>query len=429
MVMVAASLPRLRGVCQPCPRLSALLGLLLGSSVALGGVDPAAVDPFIFRIISHRNDGQQPLMGTGFAIQGAPVLVSNYHVIDGAKDIVVLQARGKDEPRPAQVLKASKVHDIAILAVPGLSGSGLWLSPRAEIGKGTPVWALGYPGAADRGRVDLNSSEATLTQGIVNRTLYQAWEENGPVLAIVQHDAKSSHGNSGGPLLDACGQVVGVNSQIELAERALETYNYALAVGELRSLLQDWGIPYRNAERPCMPGPAGSHEQLLWWSSAIAVAMAASALAVALRVARRGLALRYPGSTGQRAALGRRRQGDIPGWRDSAAVSAMLTLRRDDQVVCALRCPAGESRQWTLGRSAAQCDQVIDDDAVSRCHVRLLWRPQRGQWYVEDLNSSNGTWLNGRALQAYEPVPLPQDARLTLGELQLEVTRESANPS
>jgi|GEM_PF-3041360 len=406
-----------------------VVALLGWSDKAVSGPDLMSVELAIFRVLTRGDKGRQPVSGTGFVIQGAPVLVTNHHVVDGAKDIAVLKSRGgESDLLPAHVLKASKAHDIALLTVAGLSDSGLLLSPRPEAVKGQSVWAIGYPGAADRGRVDMNSAEATLTEGIVNRTLYQPWEEGGPVLAIVQHDAKLSYGNSGGPLLDACGHLVGVNTQIQLAERALATYNYALSTAELRTLLDEWGISYHTAAVPCRLGAAPPPDSQVWWLAGLAVVLATSALALAWRRPREWMAHGVEHYARSQRRLRMRQAGNgeaqqtndrVPALPEAALVT--LTLLRGNAVVWVMRCPAQLAREWTLGRSAALCDHAINDDTLSRRHVRLCWDPQRVQWSVEDLHSSNGTQLDGITLLAYQPTPLHQGARLLLGELQLTV--------
>ncbi|MFO1430595.1 MAG: FHA domain-containing protein [Candidatus Competibacteraceae bacterium] len=103
---------------------------------------------------------------------------------------------------------------------------------------------------------------------------------------------------------------------------------------------------------------------------------------------------------------------------------ATLTLSQDGEILGVIKCPLDQVCERTIGRSATLCDQVINDSAVSRCHVRVVWEPQRACWYVEDLGSKNGTRLNGLPLRAYSPVPLEQGARIVLGRLELTVSIE-----
>jgi hypothetical protein len=407
-------------------------GLLLWPLYPLAAPDMTVIEPNILRIISRGNDDSEPVSGTGFWIRGSGVLITNRHVISGGQEVFVLVPRhGALDFLPASVLQVSDVYDIAILSVKSLTRPGLLLSPREEVAKGQAVWASGYPGAADRGRIDRNNVEATLTEGIVNRTLHQSWEVGEPELAIIQHDAKLSHGNSGGPLLDACGYVVGINTRIELAALALETYNYALSVAELRNLLDRLGIHYRNAESPCPVGAESWNVPLLWGLIGLAVALAVIALVLVLRGPREKVVhvvesySRYM----RRLQLAERTEAIAPDsdtvcrlvTTQTSGALASLRLIHDGETVCAIECPADQNCQQIIGRSLILCDQVINDDTVSRRHAQFSWDPQQQRWSVEDLDSSNGTWLNGMSLQAHKPVLLHRGDRLVLGQLELTV--------
>jgi predicted component of type VI protein secretion system len=78
-----------------------------------------------------------------------------------------------------------------------------------------------------------------------------------------------------------------------------------------------------------------------------------------------------------------------------------------------------------IGRHPALCDRVIDDSSVSRRHLRIGMA--EGKSYVEDLNSLNGTLLDGVEVPQFEPTPLVAGQELTLGRVVLEVTRPEAS--
>jgi len=101
---------------------------------------------------------------------------------------------------------------------------------------------------------------------------------------------------------------------------------------------------------------------------------------------------------------------------------ATLTLFQGETMLGVIKCPIDQVCERTIGRSATLCDQVINESAISRCHVRVVWEPQGARWYVEDLGSKNGTRLNDLPLRAYSPVPLEPGARLILGRLELTVS-------
>lgn len=77
-----------------------------------------------------------------------------------------------------------------------------------------------------------------------------------------------------------------------------------------------------------------------------------------------------------------------------------------------------------VGRHPALCDRVIADPSVSRRHMRIGMA--EGRPYVEDLNSLNGTLLDGAEVPQFEPVPFAAGQELTLGRVVLEVTRSES---
>lgn len=87
-----------------------------------------------------------------------------------------------------------------------------------------------------------------------------------------------------------------------------------------------------------------------------------------------------------------------------------IVLRRDDL----LRSPSG----LVLGRSRNDVDYVVGDDSISRQHLRFTLAV--GRLYVEDLNSANGSWVDGVPLAAFKPMALPPDAKIVCGSVALE---------
>ena len=77
----------------------------------------------------------------------------------------------------------------------------------------------------------------------------------------------------------------------------------------------------------------------------------------------------------------------------------------------------------TIGRHPGLCDRVIDEPGISRRHLRVGMA--EGRLFAEDLNSLNGTVLDGEEVTPFQPVPLSQDQVLTLGQVVLTVSRLS----
>jgi putative serine protease PepD len=141
-------------------------------------------------------------------VSNAGYVVTNAHVVEGATSVKV--KIGDGEARTAKVVGTDTSSDIALLKV---DPSGLDLVPLAladsdDLHVGDATFAIGNPYGLDR----------TLTTGVVSALDREISAPNGfSIDGVIQTDAALNPGNSGGPLLDAAGRVIGVNSQIESA--------------------------------------------------------------------------------------------------------------------------------------------------------------------------------------------------------------------
>src|SRR5206468_1815292 len=139
-------------------------------------------------------------LGSGFVINPNGLIVTNNHVVDGATEIKVTLADGRE--LPGRVLGRDPKTDIALLKV---DATGLLVIPLGDSSRlqvGEPVMAIGNPFGL----------EQTVTTGIVSATGRVIGE--GPYDDFIQTDASINPGNSGGPLINAQGQAVGINAAI-----------------------------------------------------------------------------------------------------------------------------------------------------------------------------------------------------------------------
>ncbi len=145
-------------------------------------------------------------LGSGFVIDTEGHIVTNYHVIEGATSIKVRFSN--DDTLTATLVGSDPSTDLAVLDVDtdpnALTPLALADSKRVEVGD--PVVAIGNPFGLER----------TVTSGIVSALQRNVQAPNGySIDHVIQTDAAINHGNSGGPLLNSRGAVIGVNSQIE----------------------------------------------------------------------------------------------------------------------------------------------------------------------------------------------------------------------
>jgi S1-C subfamily serine protease len=145
-------------------------------------------------------------LGSGFVIDRRGDILTNEHVVAGGRHIRVGFSNGSSYP--ATVVGSDPSTDIAVVRVnaPASALHPLAFDPSSALRGGDPVYAIGNPFGLDR----------TMSAGIVSAIGRDIEAPNGKTIAnAVQTDAAINHGNSGGPLLDDRGRVVGINSQIE----------------------------------------------------------------------------------------------------------------------------------------------------------------------------------------------------------------------
>ncbi len=139
--------------------------------------------------------------GSGFFISPDGLAITNNHVVTGAALLRVWVGGNTDKEYDARVVGVSECSDLAVIQVDGSNFS--YLQWRAEDPKvGLQVYAAGYP---------LGEPQFAMTQGIISKAAAPGATSWASVTNVLTHDATLNPGNSGGPLVDANGQVVGIN--------------------------------------------------------------------------------------------------------------------------------------------------------------------------------------------------------------------------
>jgi S1-C subfamily serine protease len=152
-------------------------------------------------------DGGGTATGSGFVIGTGGSIVTNAHVVEGARRVTVRFSDSKIAT--AKVAGEDPSTDLALLLVDpkGLDLTSLPLGSSKGVQVGDPTVAIGNPFGLDR----------TLTTGVVSaiQRSIPSLQRGFSINNVIQTDAAINPGNSGGPLIDARGRVIGVNSQIE----------------------------------------------------------------------------------------------------------------------------------------------------------------------------------------------------------------------
>jgi putative serine protease PepD len=177
-----------------------------------------------------QDGGQAQAQGSGFVLDKQGNVVTNHHVVDGAETARVTFWNG--DTYDATVVGTDPSTDLAVLKVDApasvLTPLALGDSSQLEVGDG--VVAIGSPFGL----------EQTVTTGIVSALERQMEAPNGfTINDSIQTDAAINHGNSGGPLLDLAGKVVGVNAQISSESGGNDGVGFAIPSDTVRTIASE----------------------------------------------------------------------------------------------------------------------------------------------------------------------------------------------
>jgi len=210
--------------------------IALGSSFvadAVAKVGPAVVRIDIKKEVTNPIGGifgmgppsqQQQGLGSGFITRSDGLLLTNAHVVEGAGSVAVTLPDGRSFP--GKVLGADPLTDVAVVKV---AAQGLPVAPlgnSASVRPGEWAIAIGNPLGLDN----------TVTLGIVSATARTDALGGGQRVAYIQTDAAVNPGNSGGPLINDRGQVIGINTAIRQAPGA--GLSFAIPINKAKTVAQ-----------------------------------------------------------------------------------------------------------------------------------------------------------------------------------------------
>lgn len=152
----------------------------------------------------YQNQGPSRSMGSGVIIHSDGYILTNHHVVDGAEKFTVELSNG--ETVPAELINADEFSDLAVLKIESAVPAVAELGDSDALKSGETVIAIGSP---------LGNFKNTVTTGVVSATgRFLQTEEGYYMENLIQTDAAINQGNSGGPLMNLDGKVIGINVMI-----------------------------------------------------------------------------------------------------------------------------------------------------------------------------------------------------------------------
>lgn len=212
----------------------------LSATEAYNKVAPAAV------VVSTKSVTQGYFMqtqevegiGSGFIINQEGYILTNYHVVKGAQEISVTLSN--DVTTTAQVVNYDENQDVAMIKI---TDESVEIPATVELGDsdalqpGEEVIAIGTPLSTEL--------SSTVTKGIISATSRSVAVQSGVTMNLIQTDAAINAGNSGGPLVNTKGEVVGINSS-KISGEAVEGIGFSIPINDIKDKIESLSKPILN---------------------------------------------------------------------------------------------------------------------------------------------------------------------------------------
>jgi hypothetical protein len=234
--------------------LSMALALFSSPALAQDNLDVAAAGRSVVRVVVvSMEDGEAAGIGTGSGVAVAPdKILTNAHVLTDAAEgeaiIGVVPSEGRKR-FTGRLIAYEPQRDLALIQLidgrvePATIATG-------PVQDGAAVAALGYPFSVDRAR-ELSAEGFVTPAAPVKSWGRVSGGQSSQRFDTVLHDASIGRGNSGGPLVDACGRIVGINSFVSNSEGVDAVFGFSVSVREILPFLRSAGVRANVTGLPC----------------------------------------------------------------------------------------------------------------------------------------------------------------------------------
>ena len=399
---------------------SILIGLIFYSG-ALNAVQISQQSLVVVAILDDAGDIEGH--GSGFFVSTAGHLLTNQHVVTGAQNIwVVGEALNKD--KKATVIWVSPKNDLALLKI-DIKGSEPLTFSTLRPEPGESVYAFGYPDTVFRNAAvyGVDTPSSTVTKGIIQQYFKGRLSSKLSELWLVQHTAELRPGISGGPLLNECSEVVGINAKGVSNDGDLTDY-FSIAVENLTSGVSR-KVKLNTTSVPCkvnlqsaeseniapveqekterQPSSKAPPSEITWVKLLLVLILFVIAgLLAFLFLNRKSQNSAAPQRSSEHNPMPMPSRADdktpstshqtlmILSGFDSYGAPLKLTIKRS---------AALSERGLVIGRIPNFSDLLIKDRQISSAHLHVTY--EQNILKIADMNSTNGSKINGQVMQCF----------------------------
>ena len=321
--------------------------------------------------------------GSSFPIS-KDIFVTNFHVIEDSKfstdyktKALIAVSNGTYQTKEVKLLASDEERDLAVVQILGLEKEPLTLysdlnrsSTREELSDSV-VYTIGFPSSSEMmqdGEITQSNIIPTSKRGIISKFIrFTVKPHYQKKVAMIETDATVNAGNSGGPLVNEAGEVIGIN-EMKITSNTIDNVYYAIRVDELISFLNENKIKYHT-----------TNDKKLFLYLILGVVTALLLLLLYI--------------------FYRRKEGS-----NKAFVLKDLTGNRKNIKL--------GSKSLTIGRSS-KADVTIDDKMLSEEHMCI--EVIKNRVMIKDLNSTNGTYIDAKKIETQTLLELKRGSELLLG--------------
>lgn len=393
--------------------------------------------------------------GTGFFVgdpdEDAEYLITNHHVVDlyleyGKGEYLDLQLTDgsvltakfhvrvyfdSKNYEEAYVVDYNETKDIALLRLASSTDERKALpvcSPTEDM-IGSTVYCVGYPGLSENYIIDANSNWGKNDVSVTTGTIGRFVTSSGTGVRRIQTDATIQHGNSGGPMVNANGSVIGINTMSVSADS--ETSYYAVSIDEAISMMNANGVKYMTESDVKKGQLSGKTILFIGIGAAVAVVLVIVFVLLGKNKKKAGSSPAQNGGSAQAAGMPGAAPAQMPGQAQNPSTQMqgqpyMQPVRPARKAMVrslsaqhnGVSYPVGAS-PILVGRDAANCTIVYREGTpgVSGRHCSIGWDPNVEEFLITDLRSTYGTFLmNGQKLQANVPYHCKPGESICIGE-------------
>ncbi len=365
--------------------------------------------------------------GSGFIINKDGYVITNNHVTRDNRGLIILKNK-YDEYKDITLIKTYPKHDITILKINNYNkGTFFKLQKPSTIKKGQDINTLGFPGGADL--LEGLSFNATLSEGIIAKIDRATQGDFPPNYKFVQISATINKGNSGGPLFNNNGSIVGINT-LGNGSPEVQGIFWAIHVEELIKVLKENDIKYT------IDGSSLKRIEMIW------IAFAALALVVLIlffilsrrkqetptidedemsRLVRDKMK-KYGGDSSSEEYTEEEYMDESYYQEDEPRDTVVMGKPRESTHLMRIvltptqgtlpTITSANDEPITVGRGES-CDIVISHAHISKEHLYLIIEKYKVK--VIDLGSTNGTYIDGQKLEPHKKYALQAGQQLIIG--------------